>query len=167
MACERIYIVGFMGSGKTTIGRELALKLRWRFIDLDAEIEAAEKLTVREIFSRFGEARFRELERQQLLRLSMVSDAVIALGGGAYIDARNREVVENTGVSVWLQTSLAAIRERIRPDGVRPLFADPGKVEALYAERRSAYQHARIQVMTDNRLPEEIAEEIVREVARL
>ena len=96
----RIYLVGFMGAGKSTIGRELSLKLRKPFLDLDTEIEKVAGVTVREIFARFGEAHFRQKEREHLKRLSQGPAAVVALGGGAYIDPENRKVVDQSGVAV-------------------------------------------------------------------
>ena len=167
MPIQRIYLVGFMGAGKTTVGRELALKLRWPFLDLDAEIEKSEKLSVREIFAQFGEARFRQLEREQLQRVSDASQAIVALGGGAYIDPGNRVIVDTTGVAVWLDTSLASVKERVRPGGSRPLLADAERAQQLYVERLPSYRLARIHVLTDNRLPDAIAEEIVQKVRNL
>lgn len=167
MSVERIYLVGFMGSGKSTVGRELSLKLRCLFLDLDSEIERAESMPVREIFSQFGEPRFRELERQHLSRLASAPGAVIALGGGTYVDTENRKVVNETGVSVWLDSSFESIRERVRPDGSRPLLADLEQARKLYSERLPTYKLARIHVLTDNRLPDAIAEEIVRKVKAL
>ena len=166
MPVERIYLVGFMGAGKSTVGRELSLKLRCPFLDLDSEIERAEGMPVREIFSRFGEPRFRELEREHLIRLSAAT-AVIALGGGAYINGENRKVVNETGVAVWLDASFDRIQERVRPDGSRPLLADVEQARKLYGERLPTYRLARIHVLTDNRLPDAIAEEIVRRVKAL
>ena len=167
MAVERIYVVGFMGAGKSTIAREVALKLGWTILDLDSEIEESEQTTVRDIFEHFGEAHFRKLERQHLQRVCRVPQAVIALGGGAYIDPENRRIVETTGVAVWLQASISTITERLRPDGTRPLFSTPGKMRDLYDSRLPSYKLAPIHVLTDNRLPGEIADEIIREVAKL
>jgi len=167
MSIQRIYLVGFMGAGKSTVGRELSLKLRWPFLDLDVEIEKSEKLAVREIFAQFGEPHFRELERAHLQRVSEAPQAIVALGGGAYIDAANRAVVDSSGVSVWLDTSLAVVKGRVRPDGTRPLLADAERARQLYAERLPSYRLARIHVLTDNRLPDAIAEEIVQKVANL
>jgi shikimate kinase len=167
LSIERIYLVGFMGAGKSTVGRELALKLGWAFLDLDAEIEKSEKLAVREIFAQFGEPRFRELEHAQLKRLAETSKAILALGGGAYVNETNRRLVDATGVAVWLNASMTSVRQRIRPDGTRPLLADPERAKQLYAERIPSYRLARIHVLTDNRLPDEIAEEIVQKVANL
>ena len=167
MPIQRIYLVGFMGAGKSTVGRELSLKLGWPFLDLDAEIEKSRKLPVREIFAQFGEPHFRQLEREHLQRISGTPQAIIALGGGAYIDPENRAVVDATGVAVWLNASLASVKERVRPDGTRPLLADAERARQLYTERLPAYRLARIHVLTDNRLPDAIAEEIVQRVANL
>jgi shikimate kinase len=165
---RHIYLVGFMGAGKSTVGRELSLKLKLPFIDLDSEIQKAEGLTVQEIFSRLGEPHFRELERAHLKRLSGMPEAIIALGGGAYVDPENRRLIEDTGgVSVWLNASLASIRKRVRPDGTRPLMSDPERARTLYFERLPVYKLAGIHVLTDNRLPDDIAEEIVQKVKAL
>lgn len=167
MAVQHIYLVGFMGAGKSTVGRELSLKLAWPFVDLDTEIEKAENLPVREIFARSGEAHFRELERQHLKRLSETPPAVIALGGGAFVDASNRAVVESTGVAVWLDTSFSTIKDRIRPDGTRPLMKDVEQFRMLYERRCPSYRLAKIHVRTDNRLPDAIADEIVQRITTL
>ena len=167
MTVQRIYLVGFMGAGKSTVGRELSLKLHWPFLDLDTEIEKSEKRSVRGIFARFGEPHFRQLERDHLQRVSETPRAIIALGGGAYVDPANRSIVDTSGVSVWLNASLASVKRRVRPDGSRPLLADAEKARQLYAERLPSYRLARIHVLTDNRLPDAIAEEIVQKVANL
>jgi shikimate kinase len=164
---HRIYLVGFMGAGKSTVGRELSLKLQCPFVDLDAEIEKAEGIPVREIFARFGEARFRQVEREHLKRISEASMAVVALGGGAYVDPENRRLVDNSGVAVWLDASFSAIRDRVRPDGTRPLLADLEQARRLYSERLPSYKLARLHVLTDNRLPDAIAQEIVERVTTL
>ena len=166
VAVQRIYLVGFMGAGKSTVGRELSLKLQCPFLDLDREIEEAEGLPVREIFRRFGEPRFRQLEQEHLKRVSKTPQAVIALGGGAYVDSENRRIVDETGVAVWLDASFSGIRERVRHDGTRPLLENAEQAQRLYTERLPAYKLARIHVLTDNRLPDEIAEEIVQRVIK-
>jgi shikimate kinase len=167
MTIERIYLVGFMGAGKSTLGRELALKLGWTFVDMDAEIEKAAGSPVREIFERSGEQSFRKLEQEHLKHLSVLTRAVIALGGGAYVDEENRRLVDSTGVAVWLQASLSTITDRVRPDGTRPLFSNPQQVRNLYESRLGSYRLARIHVRTDNLLPDEIADDIVRQVTKL
>ena len=157
---ERIYLVGFMGAGKTRVGRELAFRLGWTFVDLDAEIEAAEKMPVRQIFSRHGEPHFRRLEREHLSRLSSLAHAVIALGGGAYVDRENRVLVDSTGVAVWLKVSFDNVARRVTMDGSRPLFADRAQAERLYQKRLPFYSLAGIHVVTDNREPAVIVEQI-------
>jgi shikimate kinase len=164
---HRIYLVGFMGAGKSTVGRELSLKLHCPFVDLDVEIEKVEGIPVREIFARFGEPRFRQIEREHLKKTSESSPAVVALGGGAYVDSENRRIVDESGVAVWLDATLATIYDRIRPDGTRPLLANLEQATRLYMERLPSYKLARIQVLTDNRLPDAIAQEIVERVNTL
>jgi len=162
---QRIYLIGFMGAGKSTVGRELSLQLKWPLFDMDAEIEKAENSTVAGIFARFGESHFRELEREHLARLSTVPKGVIALGGGAFVDAENRKRIEATGVAVWLDASLSSIRERVRPDGSRPLLSAAEQLEKLYETRLSFYRLAPVHVLTDDRLPDAIAREIIGKVA--
>jgi shikimate kinase len=164
---HRIYLVGFMGAGKSTVGRELSLKLRCPFVDLDAEIEKAEGISVHEIFARFGEPRFRQIEREHLKKISESSAAVVALGGGAYVDSDNRRIVDESGVAVWLDATFATISDRVRPDGTRPLLENLEQARRLYTERLPSYKLARIQVLTDNRLPDSIAQEIVERVNTL
>src|SRR5262245_60897914 len=117
MTAARIFLVGFMGAGKSHVGRELAGRLGWRFIDMDEEIEGTERLSIREIFAQFGEPHFRRLEREHLKRLSTEDHAVIALGGGAYIDAENRATAESSGVTVWLKVSFDNVVHRVTMDG--------------------------------------------------
>src|SRR5215475_6334440 len=92
-----------MGAGKTTVGRRLAKKLGWKFIDLDEEIERREGRAVADIFKKDGEPHFRSLESSCLKALSSSPDTVIALGGGAFIEPANRELTEKTGLTVWLK----------------------------------------------------------------
>src|SRR5438045_1724597 len=153
MPPSRIFLVGFMGAGKTRVGVELAERLAWRFIDLDMEIERAEKLPIREIFGDFGEPHFRNLERAHLRRISMESCAVIALGGGAYIDPENRSVAESSGLSVWLKVSFDNVVHRVTMDGTRPLFANPAQARRLYDDRIPIYSMARVHIATDEREP--------------
>src|SRR5207244_7135559 len=97
MSINRIYLVGFMGSGKSTVGRRLAKKLGWKFIDLDEEIECSERRAVADIFRAAGELHFRQLERLALQRLSAspsTEKSIIALGGGAFLDPENRTIAD-------------------------------------------------------------------------
>jgi len=164
---ERIFLVGFMGSGKSRVGRELAVRLGWRFIDMDAEIERAEKMPIRDIFARLGEPHFRHLERECLKRLSGESHAVIALGGGAYVDPDNRSVADSGGITVWLKVSFDNVVHRVTMDGTRPLFANLEKAKRLYEDRGPVYSLARVHVSTDHREPAAIVDEILERIEHL
>jgi shikimate kinase len=161
VALNRIYLVGFMGAGKTTIGRRLAQKLGWKFVDLDEEIERREHRSVADIFKQDGEPRFREIERFCLQELSTSPRTVIALGGGAFVAEENRALAEKTGLTVWLKVSFAKVTDRVKIDGTRPNFADPQKAERLFHSRQPCYALARVHVETDGAAPESVADEII------
>ena len=161
MKYSRIYLIGFMGSGKTTIGRQLARKLGWKFIDLDREIEQGEKRQVAEIFREKGEPHFRSLEQHYLKQASYSNHAVIALGGGTYIDTRNRALADLTGLTVWLKVSFARLVDRVKMDGTRPKFDNRDEAERLYQEREPHYALARVHVSTEDGTPESVADEII------
>jgi shikimate kinase len=150
-----LYLVGFMASGKTTIGRALAQELGWPFIDIDTEIEAREGRAISQIFAERGESLFREVETEVIRQFAAGSSAVVALGGGAFVQPANRELIENSGVTVWLDCPLEMIRKRLGDDSTRPLAADRNGLERLFADRRPLYARAnyRIEVDTDD-LPE-------------
>jgi|SRR6188768_2011284 len=167
MTVERVYLVGFMGAGKTSVGRALAAQLSWSFVDLDAEIERSQKMAIRDIFQKSGEAQFRKLEREHLKLLSERPRAVIALGGGATVDPENRLVMDATGTSVWLNVSFETAARRVSMDGTRPLFKDPEHAERLYESRLPIYKLARIHVLADNRPPADIAGEVVMRLRKL
>jgi shikimate kinase len=161
----RLFLTGFMGSGKTTVGRAVADALGWPFIDLDAEIEARARMTVREVFEKLGEPAFRELEHQALTALVAGSDpAVVATGGGTSTFARNAELMRAAGVSVWLNPSFATITRRIGALGKqdRPLFRNEAEALTLYRSRLEAYREAdhRVDVGAD-----EGSEEVAARVA--
>jgi shikimate kinase len=143
-----IYLVGFMGAGKTTVGTALARSLGREFVDLDVEIEKEAGRPVRRIFEQEGEARFRELEEKALLRASRLPGAVVALGGGAFCSEANREVARSTGISVWLDAPLETLLERCPPDGSRPLLAEAGRMAELLERRLPSYRLADIHIGT-------------------
>jgi shikimate kinase len=150
-----------MGAGKTTVGRRLSKKLGWDFIDLDEEIERTEHRAVAEIFREKGEAHFRQLERACLKRAATFQNSIIALGGGAFLAAENREIAETTGLTVWLKASFAKVTGRVKIDGTRPNFASREQAEALYRTREPYYALAKVHVSTDDGTPEAIADEII------
>jgi shikimate kinase len=164
---DRIYLIGFMGAGKTAIGRLLASKLGWKFIDLDEEIERREGRAVAEIFRREGESHFRTLERLCLKDFSSSPETVIALGGGAFVDPENRNITETTGISVWLKVPFSKLVERVKIDGTRPKFTDRAQAERLYEMREPLYALAKIQISTEHGTPESAADEIIGELKRL
>ena len=112
-----IYVVGFMASGKSTVGRLLAHRLGWNFFDTDEEIEAAERTPIAEIFDTRGEAEFRRIEtgviRHHVHRIGQGSPAVLALGGGAFAVQANRNLLENNGVTVWLDCPFEVVERRV------------------------------------------------------
>jgi shikimate kinase len=161
MKYSRIYLIGFMGSGKTSIGRQLARKLGWKFIDLDKEIEQGEKRQVAEIFRENGEPYFRSLEKRYLRQASYSNRAVIALGGGTYVDDQNRALADMTGLTVWLKVSFARLADRVKMDGTRPKFDNQDEAERLYQDREPHYALARVHVSTDEGSPETVVDEII------
>lgn len=148
---ERIYLVGFMGAGKTVVGEEMAERLGYRFVDLDREIEARAGQEIPEIFARRGEKAFRELEHDALRQ---VADGpprvVVATGGGTFTSERNRALAAGSGVSVWLRPSFETLIARLEAGapGARPLFRDRESARELYRRRQAAYgaAHLRIEV---------------------
>jgi shikimate kinase len=161
VAHSRIYLVGFMGAGKTTVGRRLARKLRWNFIDLDEEIERREGRPIAAIFREYGEPHFRNLERLCLKEVSTYSKAVIALGGGAFVDERNRELADATGLTIWLKVSFDNLAARVKIDGTRPKFLDRDQAERLFQAREPFYALAKIHVITDEGTPETAVNQII------
>jgi shikimate kinase len=156
-----IYLVGFMGSGKTTVGRHLADRLGWSFFDTDAEIEKAEKTPIAEIFDHRGEPEFRRIEtevlREHVRWIERGRPAVLALGGGAFAREDNRALLSDSGVTVWLDCPLDVVRRRVTAQhggALRPLARDPQKFEALWTARRDVYQLADIHVPIDCDDPE-------------
>lgn len=139
----RIFLVGFMASGKSSVGRALAVRLGVPFTDLDAEIEAAAGATVREIFAEHGEAGFRRREHRSLAELlERPGDRVIALGGGTPAQTDCAALLAAAdGVSVWLDASWETVVARVRAagTGTRPLFADEAAARRLYEDRRPVY----------------------------
>ena len=146
MKADKVYLVGFMAAGKTSVGRALARRLDWKFIDIDDLIERQEHLTVAEIFARHGEPYFRTAERAILLDQLNARHAVVATGGGTFADPQNRAAIRNDGVSVWLDAPLERVIARMPADGRRPLAADRADLERLYEGRRLAYEQAHVRL---------------------
>jgi shikimate kinase len=157
----RVFLTGFMGSGKTTVGRLLSERLELPFIDLDQEIERRAGMTVKEIFQQGGEPLFRRLEHDALAAsVAVEREAVIATGGGTLTFERNLRLLEGSGVSVWLDPPFSVITERIGGLGKddRPLFRDESQALALYRSRLPVYRRADLRLGIDpGEAPEEVA----------
>jgi shikimate kinase len=153
-----LYLVGFMGSGKTTIGRHLAHRMGWSFFDLDHEIEAAEKSTIADLFDARGEPEFRRIEsemlRQHIHSIERGRPAVLALGGGAFVDTANRELILQNGIAIWLDCPFERVQRRVGDASDRPLARDPLRFAALYESRRAIYALADVQLTIDSDDPE-------------
>jgi shikimate kinase len=158
---DKIYLVGFMAAGKTTVARALAGRLGWRADDVDELIEARERRTVADIFARNGEPYFRALERDILRLLLPLRHLVVATGGGTFMDPENRAAINLDGLSVWLDVPFDELLARIPADGRRPLAADRAQLERLYALRQAAYSNARLRIDARGARPDEVAERII------
>ena len=146
MRADKLYLVGFMGAGKTTVARALGRRIGWRVEDIDDRIEAREGRTVSAIFAREGEPYFRQAERAALGELIAERNVVIATGGGTFVDPDNRAVMLGDGAVAWLDVPLSRVIERVPVDGRRPLAADRVQMELLYARRRAAYALAHVRI---------------------
>jgi shikimate kinase len=155
-----IFLVGFMGAGKTTVGRALAKHLNCRFDDLDDLIEARAGKSINQIFSELGEAEFRRLEAEAVSSCREYERAVIALGGGTFVSEANRDLLREVGKTVWLDCPLEICLARIRGDRSRPLLATEQEMRALLERRLPEYAMADFTVVTETRTPEEIARKI-------
>jgi len=164
-----VYLVGFMGSGKSTIGRQLAHRLGWSFFDIDDEIEAAEKTSISSIFEERGEAEFRRIEsailRQHVTSIERGRPAVLSLGGGAFTQRLNREMLEANGITVWLDCPLDMVSRRVGQASHRPLARDPVKFAALYDERRETYRLADAHIAITGDDPAQAVEAILKHPA--
>ncbi|HYX54448.1 MAG TPA: shikimate kinase [Candidatus Limnocylindrales bacterium] len=163
---RRVFLIGFMGAGKTSAGKALAAHLGWRFQDLDDLIEAREGARIATLFTERGEAGFRDAEAQALEHLlqdaASQSDLVVALGGGTFVQPRNRVLLERYGaVTVLLDAPAEELRRRCQAeDRIRPLAGDEERFLELYVERQPAYARARHKVQTMNKTVKAVAAEI-------
>jgi len=165
VTADKIYLVGFMAAGKTTVARALAERLGWRAEDIDELIEARERRTVADIFARSGEPYFRTLERDILRLLLPLRHVVVATGGGTFMDPDNRVAINMDGVSVWLDVPLDELVARLPADGRRPLAADRAQMDRLYAIRQAAYANAQIRIDARGAHPEAVAERIIEAIS--
>jgi shikimate kinase len=160
-----IYLVGFMGCGKSTVGHALADHLGWHFCDLDDEIERHAGKTIASIFDQQGEPEFRRMESETLKDcVRMVSRGrpnVISLGGGAFLSDANIELVTHNGVPIWLDCPFEMVQRRIAQQNHRPLARDPEQFRKLYDQRRASYQRAEYHIEVAGDDPRETVEKIL------
>jgi shikimate kinase len=162
-----IYLIGMMGTGKTTVGRVLAEELRYQFFDTDAVIEQATGQPIFALFADQGEAAFRDLETQVLSQLAAYKQLVIATGGGIVLRRENWSYLRH-GIIVWLDAPLSVLQQRLEADTTRPLLNTSDlstRLSDLMAQRRSLYAQADVQVLADNETtPQQLVTQILEQI---
>ena len=157
-----IYLIGMMGSGKSTVGKTLSEKMHKPFVDLDSEIEKAAGKSISEIFDIDGEEQFRKMETKQL---KQYSESIVACGGGIVLKDENREFINENGIAILLLATMGELTQRLSNSGNRPLLADDNTEEALtklWMERQIDYlETANFTIETDGKNPKELTEEIL------
>ncbi|MCX7914041.1 MAG: shikimate kinase [Thermodesulfovibrionales bacterium] len=164
---KNIVLTGFMGTGKSEVGRVLAEKLSFDFLDSDAEIEKRENMSITQIFTNYGERKFRDIEADIIRELSEKEKVVISTGGGVVLRQSNMLNLRKKGIVVCLTASAETILQRVKDTDDRPLLKgdDPlGRIRELLEYRTPFYGDADITINTENKTPEEIASEIIEKL---
>lgn len=164
---KNIILTGFMGTGKTAVGKELAQLLDLKLIDVDTEIEKSEKMTINDIFKQFGEPRFREIETDMIKKISRKKNVIISTGGGAVLKQENMDALRKTGIIICLMATPETILKRTSINSDRPLLKVENpfeKINELLNFRRPFYEKADIIIDTEHKTPLQIAEEIIERV---
>jgi len=160
-----IYLIGMMGSGKSTLGKTLSEKIQKPFIDLDSEIEQTGGKSISEIFDIDGEEQFRKMETKQL---KQYSESIVACGGGIVLNDDNRKFINENGIAILLLASMGELSHRLSDSGNRPLLADDNTEEALtklWLERQLHYLNtADFTIETDGKNPEQLTKEILVQI---
>lgn len=161
-----LYLIGMMGSGKSSVGKLLADKLQFLNIDIDKEIEKDEKLSIKEIFEKKGESYFREIESKYLLRKRKL--AVVSCGGGIILNKKNREFLKTSGYTIYLKSSIPNLEKRLLNENSRPLLSNDNLKETLiniYSNRKTLYTStANTTIITDRRSVKEVCELIIKKL---
>lgn len=167
---KNIVLIGFMGTGKTTVGKILAKKLGMSFVDVDELIEKTAGLKISEVFARFGEAYFRDIETEIIKSITKNFSQVIATGGGAVLRDENLNALKSNGVVFCLTASEELIFDRIKDNNERPLLQVENpkeKIRELLAKRMPRYMMADFIINTDGLTQEEVSEKIIKEYERV
>jgi shikimate kinase len=157
---QPVFLVGFMGAGKSTTGRSLARLLGWDFVDLDERIVEMEGRSIAAILRDAGEPFFRELESRLLASLAGRARIVVACGGGTYAHPASRALIDAAGTAIWLQVPLPVAIARCLAGPARPLLSGPDQAEALYRRRLPSYSAAPVHVSIEGLSPDQAAERI-------
>jgi len=155
-----VFLIGFMGAGKTTVGRHLARLMGWDFVDLDEEIVGAERRDIPRIFAEEGEVYFRRLEGEVLSSLRGRTRLVVACGGGTYAHEDNRRLIDGLGRAVWIRLPLEVALRRCAGGPGRPLLKDRTEAEALFRRRLPSYRAAALHVDASGLSAEQVADRI-------
>jgi shikimate kinase len=158
----RIVLVGFMGAGKSSVGRHLARRLRYSFEDMDRRIERRTRQKIATIFREHGEEAFREEELREARRLALLHRRVIAAGGGAFTRPETRALLQQGALTLWLRCDLDTILDRVPADGSRPLAGNRAIMRALLAKREPSYRLADMAVDASAGTASEVAARIAR-----
>ena len=168
LGSQSITIVGLMGAGKSVIGRKVASKLKIPFVDADAEIEKAAKMTVADIFASYGEPEFRRLEKSVIKRVLESGPQILATGGGAYMDDETRAIIGQNGISLWLSADIDLLMQRVSKKTTRPLLRNPdprGVMEDLINERYPVYGLADLEVASQDVSKDEMTNNLISAIA--
>jgi shikimate kinase len=162
-----IILIGFMGTGKSTVGKLIAKKIGFAFVDLDKLIENEAGLKISEIFERYGEEYFRDLEKQAVNSLKTMDKTVVATGGGVVLDPQNMAVMKEVGIVIALDADIETLWKRLKSSRNRPLIksSDPKRrIEDLYHKRRLLYSKAHCIVDTSGKSIEAVAQDILKNI---
>jgi shikimate kinase len=158
---DKVYLVGFMAAGKSSLARELGRRLDWQVEDVDERIERRERRAIAEVFATDGEAHFRSVEREVVQALIAPRHVVVATGGGTFVDPDLRALMKADGAVFWIDAPLGQIIERLPRDGSRPLAANRTQLEGLYEARRFAYAQAHVRLDASRASVGDLADQVV------
>ena len=161
MRADKVYLVGFMAAGKSSLARAIGRRLGWQVEDVDERIEARERRPIAAIFAADGEAYFRSVERDVVQELVPPRHVVVATGGGTFVDPDLRALMKADGAVFWIDAPLGQIIDRLPRDGSRPLAANRVQLERLYESRRFAYAQAHVRLDASRASVGDLADEVV------